>query len=420
MAARSRSGPDLEVRASQNGGKSHRSGVVRAASPANPRANTSIPSLRAAMESVTITGPSSPSRVVSSIVERPAVAVAAARPVQNPERPRENVRVHPPALPVTRARVPMAAFKTLQLAPRPQQVRARNMFVARPRKGQRQQLLWVCAAIALVSFVFWRQVLIASGAGERVSRADVAPTTPTTVTAPQPLAAEVVPVGAADDLDLGKDTGSNSDGDEADKPATASKSQHGDRKKTRREAARARREARAQARHASMSAKREAARARHDEAKSRRKAAAEARREAARTRHEEALARREAAMETRREAAEARREAAAERREAAAEARRERASGRGSEAPVASFGASKPSAITTTSTTSGTLRVNSRPWAQVFVDGRLVGNTPQLALIVTPGEHSVRLNNPTFAMTKTMQVDVGAGKLVTLIEQLDQ
>ena len=55
------------------------------------------------------------------------------------------------------------------------------------------------------------------------------------------------------------------------------------------------------------------------------------------------------------------------------------------------------------------LRINSRPWSQLFVDGRLVGNTPQLALDVQPGEHEIRLVNSVFGMTKSFRVDVGPG-----------
>lgn len=68
----------------------------------------------------------------------------------------------------------------------------------------------------------------------------------------------------------------------------------------------------------------------------------------------------------------------------------------------------------------GTLRINSRPWSQLYVDGRLVGNTPQLGLRVSAGEHSLRLVNPQFEMSKTFSIFVGAGETVTRIESLDE
>ena len=66
------------------------------------------------------------------------------------------------------------------------------------------------------------------------------------------------------------------------------------------------------------------------------------------------------------------------------------------------------------------LRINSRPWAQVYVDGRLVGNTPQLALQLPPGEHNVRLVNGIFAMGKVLNVKLRAGERVTKVEMLEE
>lgn len=39
----------------------------------------------------------------------------------------------------------------------------------------------------------------------------------------------------------------------------------------------------------------------------------------------------------------------------------------------------------------GRLFVNAAPWGQVYVDGELVGNTPQIALLVPPGPHQLRV-----------------------------
>lgn len=67
----------------------------------------------------------------------------------------------------------------------------------------------------------------------------------------------------------------------------------------------------------------------------------------------------------------------------------------------------------------GTLRINSRPWSQVFIDGRLIGNTPQMSVSVPAGSYSVRLSNPELGMSKTFTVHVGAGELVTRVESLE-
>ena len=66
----------------------------------------------------------------------------------------------------------------------------------------------------------------------------------------------------------------------------------------------------------------------------------------------------------------------------------------------------------------GKLRLNSRPWSQVYVDGRAVGNTPQPALMLPSGKHTIRLVNPDFELEKTFVVDVPEGGEVTKIVNL--
>jgi hypothetical protein len=66
----------------------------------------------------------------------------------------------------------------------------------------------------------------------------------------------------------------------------------------------------------------------------------------------------------------------------------------------------------------GTLRINSRPWAQVFVDGRLIGNTPQLNIPLSAGSHDVKLVNPQLGMRKGFGVKIRAGKVTTKIVEL--
>jgi serine/threonine-protein kinase len=73
----------------------------------------------------------------------------------------------------------------------------------------------------------------------------------------------------------------------------------------------------------------------------------------------------------------------------------------------------------TTSAPPGTLRINSRPWSQVFIDGRLIGNTPQMAVSVPAGRYTVRLSNPELGMSKTIILQVAAGELVTRVETLE-
>ena len=66
----------------------------------------------------------------------------------------------------------------------------------------------------------------------------------------------------------------------------------------------------------------------------------------------------------------------------------------------------------------GTLRLNSRPWSQVTVDGRRVGNTPQMNLRLSAGSHTIRLHNPDFGLKKTLKVKIRAGEVTTKIISL--
>jgi len=105
--------------------------------------------------------------------------------------------------------------------------------------------------------------------------------------------------------------------------------------------------------------------------------------------------------------------------EAAAEAKRaDRA------AKVASKAASKPAKLPVAAKPApvvaggGTLRVNSRPWSQVFVDGKMVGNTPQMAISLSPGSHKLKLVSPDLGLTKQMTVQIDKGKVTTKVVNL--
>ncbi len=63
----------------------------------------------------------------------------------------------------------------------------------------------------------------------------------------------------------------------------------------------------------------------------------------------------------------------------------------------------------------GTLRINSRPWSQVFVDGKLLGNTPQMNLSLSEGPHRISLHNPEFNLRKNLTVTIRAGEVETQI-----
>ncbi|MBL9008196.1 MAG: protein kinase [Myxococcales bacterium] len=63
----------------------------------------------------------------------------------------------------------------------------------------------------------------------------------------------------------------------------------------------------------------------------------------------------------------------------------------------------------------GYLRINSRPWSKIIVDGLDTGlNTPQTSYRVTPGTHQVTLYNPQFNIRETITIRVGAGETATI------
>jgi hypothetical protein len=106
-------------------------------------------------------------------------------------------------------------------------------------------------------------------------------------------------------------------------------------------------------------------------------------------------------------------------RQAAAEAKRASRSAKTAPAKVASGAYAKPAAKPAPVVAGGgTLRVNSRPWSQVFVDGKLVGNTPQLGISLAPGTHKLKLVSPDLGMTKQLTVQIEKGKATTKVVNL--
>lgn len=63
----------------------------------------------------------------------------------------------------------------------------------------------------------------------------------------------------------------------------------------------------------------------------------------------------------------------------------------------------------------GTLRINTRPWSRVSVDGSIIGNTPQMNIQLKPGTHSVTMENSEFGVKKSISVTLKAGETVTKV-----
>jgi hypothetical protein len=81
---------------------------------------------------------------------------------------------------------------------------------------------------------------------------------------------------------------------------------------------------------------------------------------------------------------------------------------------------SSPAAAPEPSAGPGYLRVNSRPWATVSVDGRVIGPTPQMNIEVPSGRHTLTLVNDEFGITKTISVEVAPGETVTKVLTLTE
>jgi serine/threonine-protein kinase len=62
----------------------------------------------------------------------------------------------------------------------------------------------------------------------------------------------------------------------------------------------------------------------------------------------------------------------------------------------------------------GVVRVNSTPWGQVFLDGELIGNTPQV-LTVAPGAHTIRIVQQGFEPFET-EIQIASGQRLQLTD----
>jgi len=66
----------------------------------------------------------------------------------------------------------------------------------------------------------------------------------------------------------------------------------------------------------------------------------------------------------------------------------------------------------------GVLRINARPWAQVYVDGKLVGHTPQMNIELPAGWHRISLRNAELDLSRTFPINILTGKVETRIVEL--
>ena len=82
----------------------------------------------------------------------------------------------------------------------------------------------------------------------------------------------------------------------------------------------------------------------------------------------------------------------------------------------------RPTTGTTPATASGEafLSVATRPWTKVYVDGRLVGNTPVLRHKVAPGSRKLVLINEDFNIRESLTVKVAPGETKQIVRNMVQ
>lgn len=62
-----------------------------------------------------------------------------------------------------------------------------------------------------------------------------------------------------------------------------------------------------------------------------------------------------------------------------------------------------------------TLRINTRPWSRISIDGVAHGNTPQMNLQLRAGSHTISLTNPEFGLKKELVITLKPGETLTRV-----
>ncbi|MGZ3406580.1 MAG: PEGA domain-containing protein, partial [Polyangia bacterium] len=79
----------------------------------------------------------------------------------------------------------------------------------------------------------------------------------------------------------------------------------------------------------------------------------------------------------------------------------------------------KSSEKSSSSSSDGWLRLGSKPWTNILVDGKDTGlHTPQTHLKLAAGSHRITLTNPQFSIKETFSVEIKSGETETVIKDL--
>lgn len=89
--------------------------------------------------------------------------------------------------------------------------------------------------------------------------------------------------------------------------------------------------------------------------------------------------------------------------------------------PAAGAGGRAPAPGKPLSGSDGYLRLNSKPWTKIIVDGVDTGlNTPQTSYRMRAGRHTITLVNPQFGISETFSVSITPGETQTVIKDLQR
>jgi len=76
--------------------------------------------------------------------------------------------------------------------------------------------------------------------------------------------------------------------------------------------------------------------------------------------------------------------------------------------------AATPAPATAGAAATGKLTVNANPWGQVFVDDRLIGNTPRANIELPAGTHTLRVSRQGFeSVTRSVTIKAGETLRIT-------
>jgi hypothetical protein len=65
------------------------------------------------------------------------------------------------------------------------------------------------------------------------------------------------------------------------------------------------------------------------------------------------------------------------------------------------------------------ISINSRPWANVYIDGKLIKSTPIIKYAIDPGKHKVHFKNQKFNINKVYPVVIGNGEHKRMIKNFN-